>query len=124
MSQFFNNVFSKYHCGFRKGFSTQQCLLAMLEKWKKSVDNGKAFGTIRTDLLNAFECLDHEFFIAKLNAYGFSLPALKLILDSLSNRKQQTNFSWFRDSRCILAGNTGFVYHLSFLFLFTLSTII
>ena len=32
MSQLFENVFSKYQCGFRKGFSTQQCLLVMLEK--------------------------------------------------------------------------------------------
>ena len=38
--------------------------------------------------------------IAKLNAYGFSLPALRLINDCLSNRRQQTrignSFSdWF-----------------------------
>ena len=32
MSQFFENAFSKYQCGSWKGFSTQQCLLAMLEK--------------------------------------------------------------------------------------------
>ena len=29
MSQVFENIFSKYQCGFRNGFSTQQCLLAM-----------------------------------------------------------------------------------------------
>ena len=109
MSQFFNNVFSKYQCGFRKGFSTQQCLVAMLEKWKKSVDNGKAFGAKRTDLLNAFECLDHEFLITKLKAYGFSLPALKLIHDYLSNRKQQTkiNSSYSRWHEIILVVPQG-----------------
>ena len=32
ITQFFDKIFSKYQCGFRKGFSTQQCLLAMLEK--------------------------------------------------------------------------------------------
>ena len=32
MSQFFENAFSKYQCGSWKGFSTQQCFLAMLEK--------------------------------------------------------------------------------------------
>ena len=30
-----------YQCGFRKGYSTQQYLLSMLEKWKRAVDNGK-----------------------------------------------------------------------------------
>ena len=46
--------------------STQQCLLAMLEKWKRSVDSGKAFGALLTDLSKTFDCLGHEqFLIAK-----------------------------------------------------------
>ena len=60
----------------------------MPEKWKKSVDNGKAFGALLTNLSKAFDCLDHELLIAKLNAYGFNLPSLKLIHDYLSNRTQ------------------------------------
>ena len=47
MSKFFEDIFSKYQSGFWKGFSTQQCLLAMLEKWKMSVDNSKIFGDLR-----------------------------------------------------------------------------
>ena len=93
MSQFFDKIFSKYQCGFRKGFSTQQCLLAMLEKWKRSIDNGKSFGALLTDLSKACDCLDHELLIAKLNAYGFHLSALKLIHDYLSNRKQRTKIN-------------------------------
>ena len=34
ISAFFDNVFSKYQCGFRKDYSTQHCNLEMLEKWK------------------------------------------------------------------------------------------
>ena len=93
MSQFFDKIFLKYQCGFRKGFSTQQCLLAMLEKWKRSIDNGKSFGALLTDLSKAFDCLDHELLIAKLNAYGFHLSALKLIHNYLSNRKQRTKIN-------------------------------
>ena len=29
MSSFFDDIFSKYQYGFRKGFSTQQCLLSV-----------------------------------------------------------------------------------------------
>ena len=36
------SIFSKNQCGFRKGHSTQQCLLGMLEKWKRSIDSVKA----------------------------------------------------------------------------------
>ena len=62
----------------------------MLEKWKRSSDNGKSFGALLTDLS---DCLDHELLIAKLNAYGFHLSALKLIHDYLSNRKQRTKIN-------------------------------
>ena len=43
-----------------------------------------------TNLSKAFDCLDHELLIAKLNAYGFGLPALRLINNYLSHRKQRT----------------------------------
>ena len=51
----------------------------MLEKWKNAVDKGKVFGALLTDLSKAFDCLPHELIIAELNAYGFNLPALKLM---------------------------------------------
>ena len=76
---FFDNFLSKQQCGFRKGHSTRQCLLALSEKWKRVVNSGQMLGTLLTDLSKAFDCLDHELLIAKLNAYRFSLPALKLV---------------------------------------------
>ena len=87
MSSFFEDIFSKHQRGYRKSFSTQQCLLTLLEKWKNAVDKGKMFGALLTDLSKALDCLNHELLIAKLNAYGFTLPALKLIHNYLSNRK-------------------------------------
>ena len=80
---------SKYQCGFRKGFSGQYSLVAMLDKWKDAVDDKKVIGTPLADLFKAFNCLCHELIIAKLNAYDFSLPALKLIYDYLCNRQQR-----------------------------------
>ena len=90
---FFDNILSKYQYGFRRGFTTQHCLLAMLEKWKRSVNKGKAFDTLLTDLSKDFDRFDHELQIVKLNACGFSLTALKLIYDYLSNRKQRTKIN-------------------------------
>ena len=70
---------SKYQCGFRKGYSTKHCLLAMLEKWKSAVDKGKSFGALLTDLSKAFDCLPDELLLAKLHVYRFSIAALSLI---------------------------------------------
>ena len=101
MSEFFDNIFSKYQCGFRKGYSEQHCLLVMIEKWRKVVDNGGAFGALLTDLSKAFYCIPHDLIIAKLEAYGFQIDALRFVHDYLSNRKQRVklnrNFSSWRD---------------------------
>ena len=73
---FIDLLLSKFRCGFRKGYGTQDCLLATLEHWKSAVDKGKAFGALLTHLSEAFDCQWHELIIAKLNAYRFSLAAL------------------------------------------------
>ena len=93
MSEFLEPILSKYQCGLRKGFSAQHCLLAMLDKWKSAVDNKKTFGALLTDLSNTFDCLSHDLLTAKLNAYGFSLPALRLVQSYLTRRKQKTKIN-------------------------------
>ena len=35
--------FDKFLSDQQKGYSTQHCLLNLLEKWKNSVDKGKSF---------------------------------------------------------------------------------
>ena len=46
---------SPYLFGYRKGHSTQQCLLVMIEMWRKALDSKKVAGAILTDLSKAFE---------------------------------------------------------------------
>ena len=64
-------------------------MLAMIEKCKKTVDNRCIFRALLIDLSKAFDCIRHDLVIAKLEAYGFYIDALKLIHDHLSNRKQR-----------------------------------
>ena len=73
--------------------------IAFLPCWrngKKAVDTKKVFGTVLTDLSKAFSCLPHDLIIAKVNAYGYVLPALNLIQNYLTNREQRakTNNSY------------------------------
>ena len=93
MEAYFETILSPNQCGFRKGFSAQHCLISLIEKWKKSIDNGGAFGALMTDLSKAFDCLSHELLIAKLEAYGFDEKSLKLIYNYLSNRKQRVKIN-------------------------------
>ena len=37
MYPYFDKLFSKFQCGFRKGFIAQHCLITMMEKWQSSV---------------------------------------------------------------------------------------
>ena len=93
ISECFEQFLSKYQYGFRKGFSAQHSLLSMLEKWKSAADNKKVFDALLTDLSKAFDYLSHDLLIAKLNAYGFRMAALRLIQNYLSNRKQTTKIN-------------------------------
>ena len=60
IEKYFDDILSKYQCGFRKGYSAQHCLMSLIEKWKESVDSGGAFGALLTDLSKAFDCLPHD----------------------------------------------------------------
>ena len=72
ISAFFDNVFSKYQCGFWKGYYTQHCNLKMLEQQTKCVGKGKVFGALLTDLSKRFDFLDHKLLTDKLNAYSLT----------------------------------------------------
>ena len=93
MYNYFNHILSKWQCGFRKGFSTQHCLLVMTEKWRKCLDKGGISGVILTDLSKAFDCILHDLLIAKLAAYGFDYQSLKIMESFLSNRQQRTKIN-------------------------------
>ena len=73
---FFDSLLLKYQCGFRRGYNAQHCLITLIEKCRKSVDNGGTFGALLTDLWKTFDCLPHELLIAKLDTYGFDESSL------------------------------------------------
>ena len=94
MSEYFeSSLFSKYQCGFRKGFNAQHCQVPMLEKRKPAADNQKSFGALLTDLSIAFDCLSRDLLIAKLSEHGFSMSALRFVHSCLKNRMQRTKIN-------------------------------
>ena len=93
MNLFFKARFSPLLVGFRKNHSTENALLNIIEKWKHALDKGKKIGTIFMDLSKAFDTLNHNLLLAKLNAYGFSFHAIKFIQSYLSKRFERVNIN-------------------------------
>ena len=84
---------SPYLCGYRKGFSTQDAILGMIEKWKAALDKREYSGAIFMDLSKAFDTLNHDLLLAKLHTYGFDKKSLSLIRSYLTNRWYRTKIN-------------------------------
>ena len=104
MVSYIEKFLSPYLCGYRKGFNAQYALLAMIEKWKECLDGKGYAGAILMDLSKVFDTINHELFIAKLEAYGFGDSALEIVHSYLSDRWQRTkvntSFSNWRELLC------------------------
>ena len=81
-----SNYLSPYLCGYRKGFSSQQALLSLIENWKMVLDKKGFEGAVLMDLSKAFDTIKHDLLIAKLHVFGFSKEFLKCLHSYLSNR--------------------------------------
>ena len=87
------------------GYSTQHCLLYMIEKIRKIKDSEGFFATIITDLSKTFDCISHELLLTKLHAYGFDKISLTFMHAYLSQRLQKTKVgSTFSEFMGILFG--------------------
>ena len=93
MYPYFDKLFSKFQCGFRKSFNAEHCLITMIKKWRRSVDGGGQAGALLTDLSKSFDCIDHELLIAKLYSYGFDKNSSYFINSYLKGRKHRTKIN-------------------------------
>ena len=85
--------------------SAPNCLLFMLEKWKKCIGEKGSASILLTDLSKSFDRLIHDLLIAKLNAYGFDYNSIKLLYNYLTGRFQRLRInSNYRPQRKILFG--------------------
>ena len=72
MSNYFENLFSEYLSGFRRGYDCQHVLMRLIENLKLTLDNKKIIAALSMDLSKAFDCLQYDLIIANLLAYSLA----------------------------------------------------
>ena len=98
-------------CGYRKGLSTKQALLSLIERWKNTLEQDGYGRAILMGYSKAFDTINYDLLIVKLGAYAFDAKSLKLIKSYLTNHfqrlKKNTSFSSW--SKFILGVRQGSV---------------
>ena len=78
--------------GFRKDHSTDYAILHLYDKIVNSLSKREHTVAIFMDLSKAFDTIDHQTLLYKLNVYGIRGMALSWFKDYLHNRQQYVSF--------------------------------
>ena len=82
------NCIYKYQYGFRRSHSTNHALIEITEKVRKALDSGKFACGIFVDLQKAFDTVNHDILLNKLEHYGLRGTSKSWFKSYLDNRKQ------------------------------------
>ena len=82
------NILSKAQFGFRKAHSTTTCVLSLLDYIYSSFNEEKLVGVVFLYLKTAFDTVDHDILLKKLNKYGQCANALDWFTSYLNGRYQ------------------------------------
>ena len=85
-----HNVITAHQYGFRKSHSTELAISDIQNKLLQNLDDNKITCTIFLDLAKAFDCVNHEILLQKLERYGIRGKLLLLLKSYLSNRYHLT----------------------------------
>ena len=84
-----NNLLYKHQSGFRQSFSTDSCLIHLLDFIKCQSSRGLYTGLVMLDLQKAFDTVNHDILLGKLKAMG--LESVEWFRSYLSERSQVVN---------------------------------
>ena len=100
-----NNLLCIEQYGFRTGHSTELASIRLIDHLTQQVDVGNIPMNIYIDLSKAFDTLNHDILLAKLNHYGICGSENDLFRNYLSNRYQYVEYNGAKsDTKLITTG--------------------
>ena len=84
------NILYKNQFGFQKGMSTEFAINALVDNIVRCLENKETGYCIFLDFAKAFDTVNHQILLKKLEYYGIRGTALKWFTSYLSNRMQCT----------------------------------
>ena len=88
-----NKILHKYQFGFRENHSTNLALIMLIDKIVNARDNGESVLGVFLDFSKAFDTVNHEILLNKLQKYGIRGKCNNWFESYLSNRKQCVCFN-------------------------------
>ena len=90
-SQFSNDfqLLHKFQSGFRSKHSS--ALILMIGSWLKAINEGDMVGCVLVDFRKAFDLVDHQILLKKLQCYKFNDSCLSWFESYLSYRTQRVS---------------------------------
>ena len=83
----------KFQSGFRRDFSTDTCLIHLSDYIRFQMDKGNFVGMVLLDLQKAFDTVDHDILLMKLELLGLSSDAIRWFRSYVSGRQQLVDVS-------------------------------
>ena len=90
-----NNILHPSHHGFRAKHNTCTALLQMQDLWLDALERKEISAVVMCDMSSAFDVVNHELLLGKLELFGFQRNILDWLRSYLSERKQRVVIDGF-----------------------------
>lgn len=82
-----NNLLYTLQSSFRRSYSTETALIRLMDELLSDMDKGQVSGLIFLYYKKAFNLIDHDILLCKLEAYGIASKELMLLTNYLKGRR-------------------------------------